>query len=269
MSNIHPSAIIEKGAELGNNVTIGPFCHIGAGVHLGEGAVLHSHVTIGGNTHIEENCEFFPFAAIGHKPQDVKYGGEPNRLEIGKNTICREYVCVHPGTGKEKALTKIGAHCLLMLSSHVGHDCSIGEHVIISNGSQIGGHCQVNKYAIIGGMCAIHQFCRVGEYAFTAGGAIIVQDVIPFGMAVGNQAHHAGLNIVGLKRNKFSSAEIRHIHAAYTEIFHGEGEWAARLSAAKEKYADMPHIQRMLDFILEPSERGICSARGARGVRTR
>ena len=185
MASIHPSAIIDPAATIGESVHVGPFCVIGPDVSLGEGVKLHSHVVVEGRTHIGKGGEIFPFASIGHAPQDLKYKGEPSRLEIGDNCRIREHVTMNPGTEGGGMLTKVGDNCLFMASSHVAHDCKVGNNVIMANNATLAGHVEVGDFAIIGGLAAVQQFVRIGPHAMIGGMSGIVNDVIPYGMVAG------------------------------------------------------------------------------------
>ncbi len=184
MANIHATAVVDPSAKLGTGVEIGPFCVIGPNVELGDGVAVLSHAVITGRTTLGGHSRVYPFASIGQTPQDVKYHGEPSTLSIGPNTVIREYVTINPGTEGGHMATKVGAKCLLMIASHVAHDCDLGDNVTLVNGATLGGHVTIGDGAIIGGLSAVHQFVRIGAYAFVGGMSGIAADVIPFGMAI-------------------------------------------------------------------------------------
>ncbi|MEM7011196.1 MAG: acyl-ACP--UDP-N-acetylglucosamine O-acyltransferase [Verrucomicrobiota bacterium] len=207
-TKIHSTAIVDPGAEIGEDVEIGPYCVIYAGVKLGDGCWLQNHVTIDGGTTIGTGNQFYAYASIGQKTQDVKYAGEPTYCDIGDNNVFREFVSVHRGTGQEDR-TVIGNENKFLAYCHIGHDCKVGNHIISSNNGTLGGHCIVEDHVILGGMTGVHQFCRIGKHAFTGGCTKIVRDVPPFMMVDGNPAKVRTINQVGLERRGFSEAAIR------------------------------------------------------------
>lgn len=257
-TTIHPSALVEPGAELGEGVSIGPFCHVGADVKLGDHSKLESHVVIAGRTTIGGGAHMFPFASIGHRPQDLKYHGEPSTLEIGSHAMIREYVTVQPGTEHGGMITKVGDHCLLMASSHVAHDCHIGNHVILGNNVMIAGHCTVEDHVIVSGGSGAHQFVRIGEHAFIGGMTGVENDVIPYGMVIGNRGWLTGLNIVGLRRRGFDREEVHTIRKAYRLLFSDEGTLAERVDDVAKMFPESPSVQRVIDFIRSRSDRALC-----------
>ncbi len=258
MPRIHPTAIVEDGAELGDNVTVGPFCTVGPEVKLGPGTALISHVVVGGCTAIGANTRIFPFASIGLQPQDLKYHGEQSRLEIGCNNVVREHVTVNPGTKGGGMVTRIGNNCLLMAGAHVAHDCVIGDHVILVNCATLGGHVHVDDWAIIGGLSAAHQFTRIGRHAMVGGMSGVENDVIPFGRVTGNRARLQGLNIIGLKRRNFSRETIHELRHAYRLLFAHEGTMAERLQDVVELFRSNEDVMEIVNFIRGESSRGIC-----------
>ncbi|MEQ1653348.1 MAG: acyl-ACP--UDP-N-acetylglucosamine O-acyltransferase, partial [Hyphomicrobium sp.] len=189
---IHPTAIVEDGAKIGAGAKIGPYCMVGSEVTLGDGVELVSHAVIAGTTSIGARTRIFPFASIGHQPQDLKYKGEPCSLTVGADCIIREGVTMNPGTAGGGSVTTIGDHCAFLANSHVGHDCIVGSHVIFSNNVMLAGHCTVGDYVIIGGGAAVIQFARVGAHAFVGGMSGLENDLIPYGMALGNRAYLSG-----------------------------------------------------------------------------
>jgi UDP-N-acetylglucosamine acyltransferase len=259
--SIHPTAIIADGAKIADGATVGPYCIIGPHVELNAGVVLVSHVSVDGHTQIGEGTKIYPFASIGHEPQDLKYGGEPSRLIIGRNNVIRENVTVNPGTLGGGMETRIGDNCLLMANSHVAHDCMIGNHVILANFVGIAGHCHVSDYVIFGGIVVVHQNVRIGAHAFVGAQSMVDADVIPYGMAVGNRAKLAGLNLVGLKRRKFDRDEIHTLRTAYRMIFSSEGTLRERLDDAARLFKDERLVQDVVDFIGAESGRALCMPR--------
>lgn len=258
MVNVHATAVVDKNAKLGAGVKIGPFCVVGPEVSLGDGVVLHSHAVVTGRTTLGAECEVFPFASIGHVPQDQKYHGEPSRLEIGSNTVMREHVTINPGTEGGGMLTSVGSHCLLMVGAHVAHDCRIGDHVILVNNATLAGHVTIGDNAILGGLCAVHQFVRVGAYGFVGGMSGVEKDVIPFGMVLGNRAYLSGLNIVGLKRHGFPRERIHELRQAYRMLFASEGTLMERLEDVDKMFSANPLVRQIVEFIASHSDRSFC-----------
>ncbi len=258
---IHPSAVVDPGATLEEGVRIGPFCVVGPKVRLGANVQLHSHVVVEGETTVGEGTKIFPFASIGHAPQDLKYRGEPSRLEIGSHNVIREHVTMNPGTEAGRMLTRVGNHGLFMVGAHVAHDCVIGDKVIFANNATLAGHCTVEDNAILGGLCAVHQHVRIGAHAFIGGMSGVENDVIPFGMALGNRAGLAGLNIVGLKRHGFSREDIHRLRQAYKILFADRGTLAERLEAVEQAFGDDPAVQRIVGFARTESGRALCVPR--------
>jgi UDP-N-acetylglucosamine acyltransferase len=255
---IHSTAIVSPHAELGRNVRIGPYCVVGSNVHLGDDCVLHSHVVIEGTTKIGKANEFFPFAAIGGKTQDLKYLGEPTYLEIGDRNVFRENCTIHRGT-HEALPTRIGSDNLLLCYTHVAHDCQLGNHIILSNNGALAGHIVVEDYAIVSGMAAAHQFCRIGMHSIIGGCSKVVQDVPPFMIVDGNPATTRGVNLIGLQRRGFAEDDIRAIKAAYKKLFlKKDANLSNALSSLKATHAaDTPQVAHLIHFI-EASQRGIC-----------
>jgi UDP-N-acetylglucosamine acyltransferase len=263
---IHPSAVVEEGAKLGAGVRIGPFCMVGADVELGDGCELKSHVAVAGRTSIGARTRVFPFASIGHAPQDLKYAGEPSTLSIGADCTIREGVTMNPGTAGGTMKTSVGDRCLFLANSHVAHDCTVGSDVIFSNNVMLAGHCTIQDFVIIGGGAGIHQYVRIGQHAFIGGMSAIENDVIPYGMAMGNRAHLAGLNIIGLRRRGFSRDQIHDIRRAYRLLFADEGTLSERVEDVAAEFATHPFVHEILDFIREGKERAICMPRDLVGA---
>lgn len=246
---IHPTAIIDPGARIADNVEIGPYCFIGADVVIGEGCIISPHVVIKGHTEIGSHNRIFQFASIGEDCQDKKYHGEPTRLVIGDHNVFREGVTVHRGTVQDKSLTQIGSHNLFMAYAHVAHDCVIGNHCIMANQATLGGHVTIGDYAILGGLAAVHQFCHVGAHAMCGGGSIITKDIAAFVMVSGNPAHVHGINVEGLRRRGFSAESIAALREAYKQIFRGRqpmSESLPKLQAQAEDDAVKVFIESLL-----------------------
>ncbi|PIR32154.1 MAG: acyl-[acyl-carrier-protein]--UDP-N-acetylglucosamine O-acyltransferase [Alphaproteobacteria bacterium CG11_big_fil_rev_8_21_14_0_20_44_7] len=265
MSLIHPTAIIEDGAKIAPSVKIGAYCCIGKDVVLHDNVELKSHVAVDGITEIGEGTVIFPFAAIGHINQDMKYAGEPSRLVIGKNNKIREHVTMHPGTTVGGMLTKVGDNCLFMVASHVAHDCMVGNNVIMANNATLAGHVTVGDFAIIGGLSAVHQFVRIGQYAMVGGMSGIESDLIPYGMAYGERASLNGLNLVGLRRKGFSKDEINAVRKAFKEIFDKElavDSADKRLAEVKSNLGEFSVVKDLLEFIESEHSRSLCRPKG-------
>ncbi len=255
---IHPTALVEPGAELGERVEVGPFCHVGPSARLGDGCVLKAHSVVMGHASLGRDNVLFPHAVIGGLPQVIGFRETPDsRLEIGDGCTFREYATVHTGVPKSGGLTTVGKQCYLMVGSHIAHDCHIGNNVVMANNVALAGHIEVGDNVWFGGLAAVHQFSRIGRNAFIGGGAIVVEDVIPFGSVVGNHAKLSGLNMVGLKRRGFDKAQQLEIRSAYKAIFFGDGLFKDRLEAAKTTFADKPLAMEIVNFILA-GDRPIC-----------
>ena len=254
---IHPTAVIEDGAKIGAGAKIGPFCTIGPEVELGEGCQLFSHVALAGRTKIGSRTRIFPFASIGHQPQDLKYKGEPSTLTVGSDCLIREGVTMNPGTVGGGMHTVVGNHCAFLANSHVGHDCHVGDHVVFSNNVMLAGHCRIGDFVILGGGAAIHQFARVGAHAFLGGMSGLENDLIPYGMALGNRAYLSGLNIIGLQRRGFAREDIHTLRRAYRLLFANEGTLLERLDDVEEEF-DHPIVKEIVAFIRAGGKRSLC-----------
>ncbi len=258
MNTIHPTAIVEDGAEIGENVSIGAYSVVGPDVEISDGVSLLSHVVLMGQTTVGANTTIYPFASIGHRPQDLKYKGEPSRLEIGCNNVIREHVTMNPGTEGGGMITRVGNNCLFMVGAHVAHDCHIGDHVILANNATLAGHVEVGDFAILGGLSAVHQFVRIGRHAIVGGMSGVGNDLIPYGSAVGNRAHLSGLNIIGLKRRGFPRDVIHDLRRAYRLIFAQEGTMTERIVDVAELMCENEPAMEIVDFIRSDSSRAIC-----------
>lgn len=254
---IHQSAVVSPEAEIGANVQIGPFCVVGANVTLGDDCVLHSHVVLEGPASFGKGNEFFPYASIGGKTQDLKYDGEPTYLEVGDHNVFRENTTVHRSTIADTP-TRIGSHNLLLCYAHVAHDCQLGDHIILSNSVGLAGHITVEDHAIISGFAACHQFCRIGQHSIVGGLSKVVQDVPPFMIVDGNPAQTRGVNAIGLQRRGFSEEDMRALKNAYKKLFlKKDGSLSQSLSSLKATHTgDNPQVSRLIAFI-EASERGV------------
>jgi len=258
MAEIHPTAIVDSGARLGERVRIGPYCVVGPHVELGPGVELVSHVVVAGHTNIGAESRVYPFASLGHPPQDLKYKGEPSRLLIGQHCVIREHATMNPGTAGGGMITRVGDNGLFMNGIHVAHDCQVGSNVIMASNATIGGHVQVGDFAFLGGLSAVHQFVRIGPHAMIGGMTGVEADVIPFGLVMGDRARLSGLNMVGLKRRGFSRKEIHELRTAYRLLFAQEGTMAERLEDVASIYAASKPVMALVEFIRSDSARSIC-----------
>ena len=256
-AGVHPTAVVDPGARVPASCRIGPFCAIGAEVELGERCELVSHVHIEGPTRIGSDNVFFPFGSIGMAPQDLKYKGEPTRLEMGDHNQVREFVTLHRGTAGGGALTRIGSHCLIMAYTHIAHDCVIGDHVIMANAATLAGHVTVEDWAVVGALCPVHQFVRIGAHSYIGGGTTITKDVLPFSKTVAYRDTHAyGLNAVGLERRGYSKERIRKIHHAYKVLLASKLNTSQALDKLKAEPDRGEDVDQLIRFI-EGSERGV------------
>jgi UDP-N-acetylglucosamine acyltransferase len=223
-------------------------------------------VALAGRTTIGPRTKIYPFASIGHAPQDLKYAGEPSTLAVGADCTIREGVTMNPGTAGGAMKTVVGDRCLFLANSHVAHDCTIGSNVIFSNNVMLAGHCSIEDFVIIGGGAGVHQFVRVGQHAFVGGMSAIENDVIPYGMAIGNRAHLAGLNIIGLRRRGFTRDQIHDIRRAYRLLFADEGTLSERVEDVAAEFSMHPFVHEILDFIRDGKDRAICTPRDPVGA---
>jgi UDP-N-acetylglucosamine acyltransferase len=258
--SIHPTAIVDHGAELGPGVQIGPFCTVGPHVVIEAGARLVSHVVVEGHTRIGEDAQLFPFCTVGLPPQDMKYKGEPTRCDIGARTLVREHCTIHRGTATGIGVTTVGSDCMLMAVVHVAHDCTLGNNVIVANNAVMGGHVSIGDHAVVGGAAAIHQFVRIGRAAMIGGVSGVEGDVIPFGSVIGNRARLASLNVIGLRRRGFDKAAIQRLHIAFKALYNKQGVFAQRLADMRARFGDDPLVAEILAFIDAPSHRGLIRA---------
>ena len=259
--SIHPSSVVEDGAVLGADVRIGPFCSVGTGVRLGDGVELVSHVAVAGETSIGEGTKIWPFASIGHQPQDLKFSGETSYLEIGARNMIREHVTMNPGTSGGGLYTRVGDDGLYMMGCHVGHDCQIGNHVIMANNATLAGHVEIGDFAFMGGLSAVHQFVRIGAHAMVGGMTGVEKDVIPFGSVIGNRAHLGGLNIIGMRRRGFDKWQLHTVREAYKAIFGGGGTLSENAAVVAESHAESEAVQEITAFILADTSRHFCTPR--------
>ncbi len=255
---IHNSSIIDKNAYVSSKAKIGPFCYIGANVKLEDNVELISNIHIEGNTTIGKGTKIFPFASIGTQPQDLKFKGEKNSLEIGENNLIREYVTINPGTEGGGSKTIVGNNCLFMISSHIAHDCKIGNNVIIANNVPLGGHVTIEDSVVIGGNSAVQQFTRIGRLAMIGGMTGVLKDVIPFGLSIGNRNYLQGLNLIGLRRQKYDNQKIMGLDKAFKDIFASKN-LHKNLSRINGEYKDNELVSEVVKFIEKDKKRPICS----------
>ncbi|MDQ1694017.1 MAG: UDP-N-acetylglucosamine acyltransferase [Acidobacteriaceae bacterium] len=255
--SIHPTALVEAGAIVPESAKVGPYCTVGPDVVLGEGCELVSHVVLDGRTTLGAGARVYSFAAVGVAPQDLKYGGEPTQVVIGEKTIIREYVTISRGTAGGGGVTRVGANCLIMAYTHIGHDSSIGNHCILANGATLAGHVIVEDYATVGALCPIHQFCRIGRHAFVGGGTTITQDVLPYSLTSAKRETHAyGLNRVGLERRGFTREQLRALQHAYRMLLASKRNTTQALEVMRVEASVSEDVQYLCRFI-ETSERGV------------
>jgi UDP-N-acetylglucosamine acyltransferase len=266
MASIHPTAVVEPGAKLADTAHIGPFCAIGPEVELQDGVELLSHVVVAGRTVIGAETRIFPFASIGHQPQDLKYQGEKSRLEIGRRNVVREHVTMNPGTTGGGMVTRVGDGCLFMVGAHVAHDCRLGDHVIMANNATLAGHVVIGDFAILGGLSAVHQFVRIGKHAMIGGVTGVERDVIPYGQVLGDRARLVGLNIVGMQRRGFSREQVQALRTAYQMLFGEAGTLVERVDEVARQFMDVEPVRDIVEFIRAESQRGICRPQGINGA---
>lgn len=253
---IHPSAIIDPHARIGENVTIGPYSVINQHVTIGDNTIIGPHAVIDSYTDIGPDCHIFQFAAIGAAPQALKYEGEETRVTIGRGTVVREFATIHRGTVEGGGVTRVGEENFLMAYIHIAHDCQTGRRVVMSNNATLAGHIVIGDYATIGGLVAIHQFVRIGNHAFIGGKSAVVKDVPPYVMAVGDRARLRGLNTVGLKRRAFSPETVSLLKKVYRILFRFGLTLNEALERVRAEVEPIPEVTYMIDFI-KSSQRGI------------
>ena len=252
---IHPSAVIEKGAQLGTGVHIGPFCHISADAVIGDNVEMVGHVSVMNATTVGAGCKVYPMAILGAPPQNGKHKGGRTTLEIGANCTIREGVTMHTGTDTSRGHTSVGENGNFLAYAHVAHDCIVGRNVTFANGATLGGHVEVGNNVNIGGLTAVHQFVRIGDNAFIGGCSAVVGDVIPYAIAVGNRASLRGLNVIGLKRSGLARDEIYLLRRAYRAIFDRSRTIAENVEQARQDFAGSPTAMKIIDFMSSRGKR--------------
>lgn len=255
-ASVHPTSVVEAGAQLGEGVEVGAFCFVGRGVSLGDGTKLHHHASVEGNTVVGAQCEIFPYACIGGKSQDLKYKGGNPGLRVGDRNVFREYVTIHAATN-DGDFTRVGSDNTLLATCHIAHDCVLGNHIVMSNGAVLAGHVVVEDRVVIGGYGGVHQFCRIGSFAMLSATAKLVHDLPPFFIADGTPAEIRAINRVGLERNGFTAEQLDRVKQIH-RILYRDG---LNRSQALEKLAAHPQaatdeFQRILRFA-QASERGL------------
>lgn len=261
MSRIHPSAIVEDGARLGEGCVVGPFCVVGPKVVLGDRVELKSHVVVTGDTRIGEDTVIFPFAVIGEIPQDLKYQGEDTRLVIGARNRIREHATMNPGTTGGGGVTRIGDDGLFMAGTHIAHDCQIGDRVILVHHVAIAGHCVLEDDVIVGGLSGVHQWVRVGRGAIIGGLTRVTNDVIPYGLVQAPRGELDGLNLIGLKRRGVARSDITALRAAFQMLAQGEGTFQDRARRLGED-TDSDYVRHIVDFVMGETDRSFLTPGG-------
>ena len=255
---IHKTAIVDKKAKISEKAIIGPYCIIGPDVQIGEDTEIKSHVNITGHTIIGNNTKIFTFASLGTDPQDLKYKGEQTKLEIGNNNVIREHATINKGTVGGGGVTKIGNDNLIMIGAHIAHDCVVGNNVVIANSAAIAGHAQISDEVIIGGNCGVQQFTRIGKMAMIGGMTGVLNDVIPYGLSIGNRNFLQGLNLIGLRRKEIANKDILTLSAAYKEIFKNN-KLSENLNKLNGEFKDNSLVTEVVNFINKDKRRPICT----------
>lgn len=265
MSNIDPTARIANGAVIGEGTTIGPYCIIGPNVVIGADCKLIAHVHITAQTTIGDGCTIYPFASLGTPPQSLSYKGELTKLTIGNGCTIRESVTMNAGTVAGGGITTVGDRGYFMNCSHVGHDCHVGNDVIFATSATLGGHCEIGDFVFMGGLSAVHQFTRIGPQAMVGGICGVRGDVIPFALVNGQYASLEGLNIIGMKRRKFTKQRLALVRGFYQKLFHGEGVFAERLARVQPMASEDAAIAEILAFIAAGQHRALCLPEDGKG----
>ncbi|MGH0034323.1 MAG: acyl-ACP--UDP-N-acetylglucosamine O-acyltransferase [Myxococcota bacterium] len=257
MPRVHPTAIVEGGATLADDVEVGAYSFVGADVVLGAGVRVDPHAVVTGHTRVGEGTRIFSFACVGGEPQDKTFDGGPTRLEIGRDNVIREHVTIHVGTSRGGGCTRTGDDNMIMNGAHIAHDCQIGSHCIIASFTGLAGHVTVGDHAVLGAYTGVHQFSRVGESVMAASNAKLSQDAPPFSMVAGDRARLVGVNSVGLRRRGLEPEAIRKIKHAFHILFNSRLRLEPALARVRDEVSGSPEVERLLTF-LEKSERGFC-----------
>jgi len=258
MTTIHPSALVDSGAQIADSVEIGPLCVVGPNVILHAGVHLGPHVVVDGHTEVGADTTVQSFSSLGGPPQHLGHRGEPTKLIIGERNSIREHVTMNTGTVAGGGVTRVGDDGLYMVGAHVAHDCIVGDKVVFANNATLAGHVQVGDFVFMGGLCAVHQFTRIGRYSFIGGGGIVTKDIIPYGSVWGNHAHLEGLNLVGLKRRGFTRQAINDLRAAWRLLFAPEGTFQERLEDVARVFSASPEVSEIVEFIRVDANRPLC-----------
>jgi UDP-N-acetylglucosamine acyltransferase len=259
MTRIHATAVVAPGARIAEDVEIGPYCCVAPEVEIEAGSVLVANVVIEGRTRIGGGSRIHPFVSLGQPPQYVGFKGKPSGLDLGPNSIVREYVTMNAGTNAEGKPTRVEGNGLFLPGAHVGHDCRIGHDVVMASRATLAGHVTVGSYAVIGSQSAIHQYCRIGKHARVGNSTAVGKDIVPFAIAAGNRARLRGLNVASLRQQNFPLGDIRALRDAYREIFLGQGSYTERLYAVAERFRGVPVVMELIDFITADKNRPICT----------
>lgn len=255
--NVHPTAIVHPNAQIAGSVTIGPYSIIGENVELGEGTEVMAHAVIDGRTRLGKNNRVFPGASVGLAPQDLKYQGEPTRVEIGDDNTIREFVTIHRGTSEGEGVTRIGNHNLLMAYVHVAHDCQLGNYVIMANGASLAGHVEIQDHATVGAFTMIHQFCRIGAYSFLGSATLVNQDILPYSKTSAPRPVEVyGANRLGLERRGLGKDDLKELEAAFRLLTRSKLNTTQALEAIAAREFQSPHVKALVEFI-KTSERGV------------
>ncbi|MND32568.1 Acyl-[acyl-carrier-protein]--UDP-N-acetylglucosamine O-acyltransferase [compost metagenome] len=256
---IHPTALVEQGVELGQGVSVGPFCHIQSGAVIGDGSELMSHVVVTEAVTLGAGAKVYPHAILGCDPQNGKHKGGPTKLIVGTNCLIREGVTMHRGSDSSRGYTSVGDNCQFLAYAHVAHDCDVGDHVTFANNVMIGGHVEIGHHAILGGGSAVHQFTRVGHHAFVGGMAALAHDLIPYGSAIGNHAYLGGLNIIGMKRSGMQRKDIHNLRHAVHMLFDRSKPVRERAQDVLKAIPDSDGVTDLISFILVDNKRAYCT----------
>jgi UDP-N-acetylglucosamine acyltransferase len=254
---VHRTAVVAPGARIGEGVTIGPYATVGPDVQIGAGCTIGPHAVIDGHTTLGQRNRIFQFASVGAPPQDLKYQGEPSRLEIGDDNVIREFTSISPGTRGGGMVTRLGSRNLLMVNSHVAHDCTVGNQTIVANGASLGGHVVVEDFVIVGGLAGVHQFVRLGQSAILGAGTMASMDVPPFCNATGDRARLRGLNVLGLRRRGFTETQLRALKRAYHLLFQSRLKAREAFCRVRDELGHIAEVEYLVAFI-ESSQRGVC-----------
>ena len=254
---VHPTAIVHPRAQLGDDVTVGPYSLVGEHVELNAGTEVMSHVVIDGHTRLGKNNHVFPYASIGLAPQDLKYKGEPSQVEIGEGNAIREFVTIHRGTAEGDGITRIGNHNLLMAYVHIAHDCQLGDNVIMANGASLAGHVVIQDHATVGAYTMIHQFCRIGAYSFLGSATLVNQDILPYSKTSAPRPVEVyGSNRLGLERRGLSKEDLKELEAAFRLLTRSKLNTTQALEAIAAKGFQSSHVKALVEFI-KTSARGV------------